>query len=121
SRPYSFYPRSGRCRSGSAAVATPSALSPATTTLRRSPVPPHGGELTMAQGLRKYVEAIPGRPLPHGILGGCADVRDIDDVHELLGVEWLALGCCPVRDWVDPCLSDESPGEESPGAPAQKE
>jgi hypothetical protein len=75
----------------------------------------------MAQGLRKYVEAIPGRPLPYGILGGCADVRDVDDVHELLGVEWLALGCCPVRDWVDPCLNDESPGDESPGAPAQKE
>ena len=74
----------------------------------------------MAQGMRKYVEAIPGRPLPHGILGGCADVRDVDDIHELLGVEWLGLGCAPVRDWVDPCLNDESPGEESPGAPQQK-
>lgn len=74
----------------------------------------------MAQGLRKYVEAIPGTPLPHGILGGCADVRDVADVHELLGIEWLALGCSPVRDWQDPCLDDESPGEESPGAPAAK-
>ncbi|WP_405893708.1 cupin [Streptomyces sp. NBC_00104] len=74
----------------------------------------------MATGMLKAVEAIPGTPLPHGILGGCADVRDVGDVHELMGVEWLALGCCPVRDWPDPC-NDESPGDESPGAPAQKE
>lgn len=75
----------------------------------------------MAAGQQKYVEAIGGEPLPHGILGGCADLRDVDDVHELLGVEWLALGCNPVNVWVDPCLTDESPGEESPGAQAQKE
>ncbi|WP_225847030.1 cupin [Streptomyces sp. HPF1205] len=70
----------------------------------------------------KAVEAIPGKPLPHGILGGCADIRDVTDVHELLGVEWLALGCCPVNVWHDPCLDDEeSPGDESPGEPARKE
>ncbi|NGO66800.1 cupin [Streptomyces boncukensis] len=69
----------------------------------------------MAPGLRKAVEAIPGRPLPHGILNAaCTEVRDVSDEHELLGVEWLALGCCPVLAWTDPCL-DESPGEESPG------
>jgi hypothetical protein len=68
-------------------------------------------------GMLKSVEAIPGQPLPHGILGGCADVRDVTDVHELLGVEWLALGCCPVNVWHDPCLD----GDTSPGAPAQKE
>ncbi|WP_381792984.1 cupin [Streptomyces niveus] len=70
--------------------------------------------------MRKYVEAIPGRPLPHGILNACTDVRTVGDVHELLGVEWLALGCCPVEVWRDPCLDDESPGDESPGEPAQK-
>ncbi|MFF0401736.1 cupin [Streptomyces sp. NPDC005248] len=75
----------------------------------------------MASGLRKYVEAIPGTPLPHGILNACTDVRDVDDVHELLGVEWMALGCCPVQVWRDPCLNDESLGDESPGAPVQKE
>ncbi|MFJ3274021.1 cupin [Streptomyces sp. NPDC086776] len=75
----------------------------------------------MASGLRKYVEAIPGTPLPHGILHACTDVRDVDDVHELLGVEWMALGCCPVQVWRDPCLNDESLGGESPGAPVQKE
>ncbi|MFJ6014466.1 cupin [Streptomyces sp. NPDC092952] len=67
--------------------------------------------------MRKYVEAIPGEPLPHGILGACTDIRDVADVHELLGVEWLALGCCPVNVWRDPCLDDESPGE----GPPQKE
>lgn len=71
-------------------------------------------------GMRKYVEPIPGEPLPHGILGACTDIRDVDDVHELLGIEWLALGCCPVNVWRDPCVADESPGEESPG-PLQKE
>lgn len=75
----------------------------------------------MAAGLRKYVEAIPGEPLPHGILNACTDVRDVDDVHELLGVEWLALGCCPVHVWRDPCFNDESPGDESPGAMPRKE
>ncbi|WP_019548625.1 hypothetical protein [Streptomyces sulphureus] len=69
----------------------------------------------MAAGLRKYVEAIDGIPLPHGILSTpCTDVRDVADEHELLGVEWLALGCCPVQSWTDPCL-DESPGDTSPG------
>ncbi|MBT2490641.1 cupin [Streptomyces sp. ISL-96] len=74
-------------------------------------------------GLRSYVEAIPGTPLPHGILGAsCTTITDVteDRIHELNGVEWLALGCCPVRDWPDPC-DEESPGQESPGSPAQKE
>ncbi|MFI9026306.1 cupin [Streptomyces sp. NPDC053560] len=76
----------------------------------------------MAAGMRAYVEAIGGRPLPHGILGApCTDVRDVSDEHELLGVEWLALGCCPVESWTDPCVDDESPGDESPGPPPEKE
>ncbi|MEC3994998.1 cupin [Actinacidiphila sp. DG2A-62] len=69
-------------------------------------------------GLRKPVAAIPGEPLPHGLLGGCATIEDVTDTHEMLGVEWLALGCCPVQDWVDPCTTDS---DESPGAPAVKE
>lgn len=71
-------------------------------------------------GMSRRVEAIPGRPLPYGILGGCTDIIDVDDVHELLGVEWMALGCCPVRD-TDWCPPAESPGDESPGAPPAKE
>jgi hypothetical protein len=67
-------------------------------------------------GLRARVEAIPGTPLPHGILGGCADIIDVTDeeIHQLNGVEWMSLGCCPVRD-TDWCGEEESPGEESPG------
>lgn len=72
-------------------------------------------------GLSKAVQAIPGKPLPHGILGGCATVEEVKDPHELMGVEWLALGCCPVLVWQDPCLTDESLGDESPGAPQEKE
>jgi hypothetical protein len=73
-------------------------------------------------GMVKSVEAIPGTPLPHGLLGGCADVRDVTDVHELLGVEWLALGCCPVQVWEDPCLDgEESPGLAPEAAPPMKE
>lgn len=61
--------------------------------------------------------------MPHGILGAsCTTVTDVteDRIHELNGVEWMALGCCPVLDWPDPC-NEESPGDESPGAPPQKE
>ncbi|MEU8870445.1 cupin [Streptomyces javensis] len=78
----------------------------------------------MPAGLRSYVEAISGTPLPHGILGAsCSTITDIgeDRIHELNGVEWLALGCCPVRDWPDPCEDSESPGDESPGSPPVKE
>ncbi|MEU5834480.1 cupin [Streptomyces diacarni] len=78
----------------------------------------------MPAGLRSYVEAIPGTPLPHGILGAsCTTVTDIpaDRIHELNGVEWLGLGCCPVQVWSDPCEEPESPGEESPGPAPVKE
>lgn len=71
----------------------------------------------------RRVEAIGGRPLPHGILGGCTTVIDVTDPHELLGVEWQALGCCPVydTDWCPPDDGEQDPGEESPGAAGAKE
>ncbi|MFF2612369.1 cupin [Kitasatospora sp. NPDC058046] len=72
----------------------------------------------MPQGLRSYVEAIPGTPLPHGILGAsCTTVTDVSEeqIHELNGVEWMALGCCPVKVWTDPCEADP------PGPPPDKE
>ncbi|WP_228980135.1 cupin [Streptomyces sp. DH12] len=62
----------------------------------------------MPAGLRSSVEAIPGTPLPHGILGApCTTVTDITEatLHELNGVQWMGLGCCPVRDWEDPCAT----------------
>lgn len=70
-------------------------------------------------GMGRRVEAIPGVPLPYGILGGCTTILDVTDPHELLGVEWQALGCCPVHD-TDWC-SDESPGDEPAGSSPPKE
>jgi hypothetical protein len=70
-------------------------------------------------GLRRRVEAIRGTPLPHGILGGCVEVIDVRDVHELLGTEWQPLSCADAHDW-DWCPEEESPGE-SPGGPVEKE
>ncbi|MFF6801132.1 cupin [Streptomyces sp. NPDC012616] len=52
-----------------------------------------------AAGLRRRVAAIPGTPLPHGILGGCVDIIDVEDVHELLGTEWMPLSCAAAHDW----------------------
>lgn len=72
----------------------------------------------MPAGLRQVVPGIPGTPLPHGILGAsCTQVIDVteDQVHQLNGVEWLSVGCCPARDWPDPC---EDP---QPGDPTEKE
>lgn len=70
--------------------------------------------------MRKSVEAIIGRPLPHGLLNSCVPILDVTDEHELLGVEWLALGCCPVGVWRDPCLEQYICPEESPGEPEEK-
>ncbi|KPI33272.1 hypothetical protein OV450_1360 [Actinobacteria bacterium OV450] len=55
-------------------------------------------------GLRRYVEAVPGNPLPHGILTGCTTVIDVTDTHELLGTEWLPLSCADAHDttWCPP-------------------
>lgn len=67
----------------------------------------------MPAGLRQVVAPIPGTPLPHGILNApCATVTDVSDgqIHQLNGVEWMALGCCPARDWQDPCETDP-PGD----------
>lgn len=55
-------------------------------------------------GLRRYVEAVPGNPLPHGILSGCTTVIDVTDAHELLGTEWRPLSCADAHDttWCPP-------------------
>lgn len=69
--------------------------------------------------MRRLVEAIPGTPLPNGILNsGCIPLIDAADPHEMLGVEWLQGACCSACAWDDPCLTGESPGEppESPAA-----
>jgi hypothetical protein len=65
-------------------------------------------------GLRKRVEAIRGRPLPHGILGDCVEVVDATDEHELLGTEWMPLSCAGAHDW------DWCPDPATPPGPSTK-
>jgi hypothetical protein len=67
-----------------------------------------------AAGLRKRVDAIPGNPSPYGILGGCVEIVDVPDVHELLGTEWMPLSCAAAHDW-EWCPDDST----TPG-PARK-
>ncbi|MFF4391446.1 cupin [Streptomyces sp. NPDC001552] len=68
-----------------------------------------------AEGMRRRVQAIPGNPLPHGILGGCTEIIDVTDVHELLGTDWVPLSCAEAHDW-EWCPDED----ESPGQPAEK-
>jgi hypothetical protein len=55
-------------------------------------------------GMRRYVEAVPGEPLPHGLLSGCTTVIDSTDPHEMLGTEWRPLSCADAHDttWCPP-------------------
>lgn len=55
-------------------------------------------------GLRTYVEAVPGDPLPHGILSGCTTVITVTDPHELLGTQWRPLSCATAQatTWCPP-------------------
>lgn len=50
-------------------------------------------------GLRRRVPAIPGTPLPHGILSGCTEVIDVTDPHELLGTDWQDGSCADAHPW----------------------
>ncbi|GGZ23333.1 hypothetical protein GCM10010387_15580 [Streptomyces inusitatus] len=65
-------------------------------------------------GLRRYVEAVPGEPLPHGILSGCTTIIDATDPHELLGTEWRPLSCAEAHDTTWCPDDDESPGVVPP-------
>ena len=62
-------------------------------------------------GLRRRVEAVPGTPLPHGLLGGCTDVIEVTDPHELLGTEWMPLSCSEAHDttWCPPDQEEVPP------------
>lgn len=57
-----------------------------------------------SDGLKRFVEAVPGDPLPHGLLGGCVPLVDATDPHTLLGTEHLELSCTDVHDttWCPP-------------------
>ncbi|MFD9903917.1 cupin [Streptomyces sp. NPDC059063] len=62
-------------------------------------------------GLRRYVQAVPGDPLPHGLLGGCTEIVTVTDPHELLGTQWRPLSCADAHttDW---CPDDDQPPEK---------
>lgn len=57
-----------------------------------------------SDGLKRYVEAVPGEPLPGGLLGGCVPIITVQDEHELLGTEHLELSCTDTHDttWCPP-------------------
>lgn len=66
----------------------------------------------MPQGFESYVEAVPGEPLPHGLLGGCVPVVEATDVHQMLGTIHRSVsgaGTAP-WEWCPP----------APGQPATK-
>ncbi|MEV4067692.1 hypothetical protein [Nonomuraea dietziae] len=67
-------------------------------------------------GMRRRVAAIPGTPLPNGLLGGCTTVIDVEDEHELLGVDWVSLSCKHAypTDW---CPTDDAGNPLPPPGP----
>lgn len=52
-------------------------------------------------GLRVEVGPIAGNPSPHGLLGGCIEVVNATDVHELNGTEVPAFSCGGAHPWQD--------------------
>ena len=69
-------------------------------------------------GMRAAVPSITGSPSPHGLLGGCIEVVQADDVHQLNGTDMLSSSCAQVHPWQD-CptpAADEFPWTN----PAQK-
>lgn len=66
-------------------------------------------------GLYSRVEAIPGIPLPTGILTNATTIVDVGgDSHELMGVDWLPQSCCDAYCWEDSCPPGENPGSPGP-------
>lgn len=54
-----------------------------------------------AVGMRKAVEPIRGEPSPHGLLGGCVEVINTGDLHELNGTDTVSLSCADSNTWYD--------------------
>lgn len=53
----------------------------------------------MPTGFESYVEAVPGRPLPHGLLGGCIPIVDDSNMHHFLGTQHRAVSGAGTRQW----------------------
>lgn len=66
--------------------------------------------------MRRRVEAIPGTPLPHGVLGGCTQVIDVPESrsHELLGTDWQDVSCADAHpfQWCEDPPPDPLPEKE---------
>lgn len=54
-----------------------------------------------AAGMRKMVSAIQGNPSDYGLLGGCTEVVQVTDVHELNGTDTAPAGCGTAGQWQD--------------------
>jgi hypothetical protein len=66
----------------------------------------------MANGFRASVPRIPGRPSPHGLLGGCTEVITVSDVHELNGTNLMPSACGAGDPWTN-CPPPEQPNPAS--------
>lgn len=52
-------------------------------------------------GMRALVPPIQGEPSPHGLLGGCIQVIETNDIHQLNGTDMRATGCAAPGQWQD--------------------
>jgi hypothetical protein len=55
----------------------------------------------MANGFRAAVPPITGEPSPYGLLGGCVEVVNATDTHELNGTDLMPSACGAVNSWQD--------------------
>lgn len=53
----------------------------------------------MPEGFEAYVEAVPGEPLPHGLLGGCVPIVEATDVHQMLGTQHRSVSGAGTAPW----------------------
>ncbi|CAL9612955.1 hypothetical protein SUDANB1_05665 [Streptomyces sp. enrichment culture] len=65
-------------------------------------------------GFYTSVAPIRGNPSPYGLLGGCVEVVDATDLHELMGTQFQPLSCATAHPWQADCPPPATPN------PAQK-
>jgi hypothetical protein len=83
------------------------------TAERRRPLEMEGGHVPSV-GLRAAVGPINGDPSPYGLLGGCTEVVNVTDVHELNGTDLMST-CGPVGQWQD-CAPQSTPPFVNPAS-----
>ncbi|GGZ73281.1 cupin [Streptomyces echinoruber] len=64
-------------------------------------------------GPSKTVAAIRGNPSPYGLLGGCVEVVDVTDLHELNGTQMVPLSCAEAHTWQRDCPPPAAPNPAS--------